>query len=223
MEIAIIGGTGNEGRGLAVRFAAAGHAVSIGSRDAERARAAAGEMTKQRAGLSVQGFGNREAVERCTVALLCVPYATHAATLGELRDALQGRTLIHLVIPLVPPNITEVHLPRGGAAALEAREILHPSTEIVAALHHVGAAALEASGDEVDCDVLVCSDDRGARDKTLRLLDGIGLRALDAGTLRNAIALEALTPVLLHINRTYKVKGSGIRITGLPQPGTETR
>jgi hypothetical protein len=217
MQIAIIGGTGKEGRGLAQRLALAGHSVSIGSRDAERARAAARELAAAHRGdIDLRGLANRDAVARCSVAFLSVPYAAHAGTLTELREVLRGRTLIHLVIPLAPPRVTEVHLPPGQAAALEARQLLDPSTAVVAALHHVGAAALGEPGADVDCDVLVCADDGVARDMTLALLGEIGLRALDAGPLRNAIALEALTPVLLHLNRTYGAKACGIRITGLP-------
>lgn len=220
MRIAIIGGTGKQGRGLALRLAVAGHSVAIGSRNAERAREAARELAAGHDGdVDLHGLANDEAVARCDVAFLSVPYEAHAQTLADLREALRERTLIHLVVPLAPPRVTEVHLPPGGAAALEARAALDPSTAIAAALHHVGAAALAVPGRDVDCDVLVCADDDPARQLTLTLLGEIGLRALDAGPLRNAIALEALTPVLLHINRTYRAKASGIRITGLPAGG----
>jgi len=218
MEIAIIGGTGKAGRGLAQRLAMAGHSVSIGSRDEERARASARELAAECDGdVDLRGVVNRDAVARCSVAFLSVPYAAHADTLTELREALRDRTLIHLVIPLAPPRVTEVHLPPGQAAALEARQLLDPSTALVAALHHVGAEALAKRGADVDCDVLVCADDGAARDVAMALLTEIGLRALDAGALRNAIALEALTPVLLHLNRTYGAKACGIRVTGLPR------
>ncbi|UQA56591.1 NADPH-dependent F420 reductase [Polyangium aurulentum] len=217
MRIGIIGGTGREGRGLALRWAAKGHDVVLGSRDATRAQDKAREIAAELAGGSgtISGGSNEEAAGAGEIAVLTVPYAAHGDTLKGLRAQLAGRILVDITVPLVPPKVTQVHLPPGSAAALEAQALLDPSTRVVAALHHVSSAHLGDLGHGIDCDVLVCSDDTAARDTVIGLLGDLGLRGLDAGVLRNAVALEALTPVLLHINRKFKTN-AGIRITGLP-------
>jgi 8-hydroxy-5-deazaflavin:NADPH oxidoreductase len=213
MRIAIVGGTGKEGRGLAARWARAGHDVWIGSRDAERARQRAAELG---AAGSVAGGENAWAVTQGEVVVLAVPYSAHAATLRELGPVLGGKILIDLTVPLKPPQVRRVELPPGGAAALEAQALLGPDTRVVAALHHVSSVHLADPEHAVACDVLACSDDAGALETALGLIGDLGLRGLDAGPLANAVALESLTPVLLHLNKRYKSPGSGIRITGLP-------
>ena len=214
MRIGVIGGTGKEGRGLSVRWAKAGHELALGSRDPERAKDCAREL---RAGsLAVEGGSNAEACRHADVVVLCVPYAAHAETLTGLRDALAGKVLVDITVPLKPPKVRRVHLPAGRAAALEAQAILTLGTKVVAALHHVSSVHLSDPSHVVDCDVLVCSDDDEARRTTIALVKDLGLRGLDAGPLENAIALESLTPVLLHLNKTYGSAGTGIRFTGLP-------
>lgn len=215
MRIGIIGGTGREGRGIAMRWARAGHEVVVGSRDAARAAEKAAEFAAAAgAGALITGASNEEAAAAGQVALLTVPYGAHKDTLSSLRGALAGRILLDITVPLQPPKVSQVHLPAGSAAALEAQALLDPSTKVVAALHHVSSAHLGEPDHAIDCDVLVCSDDADSRRTVIDLVRDLGLRGIDAGVLRNAIALEALTPVLLHINRTYKTN-SGIRITGL--------
>lgn len=214
MKIAIIGGTGKEGRGMGVRWARAGHAVHIGSRDAERARATAEELCTL-AGKPVQGGDNVWAVDQADLAVLSVPYAAHAETLQGLKAALRGKVLIDITVPLRPPNVRRVTLPSGTAAALEAQALLGADTNVVAALHHVSAVHLSDLEHEIDCDVLACSDDAPALQTALALIADLGTRALDAGPLVNAVALESLTPVLLHLNRKYKSPGVGVRFTGL--------
>lgn len=214
MRIAILGGTGKEGRGLALRWARAGHDVVIGSRDANRAAPAAEELSST-AAHPIRGLDNTAAAEHAEVAVLSVPYGAHADTLRALAPVLAGRVLIDITVPLVPPRVRRVELPRGGAAALEAQEILGAETRVVAALHHVGAAHLADPDRAVDCDVLVCSDDRAALDVVLGLIGDLGLRALDAGPLVNAIALESLVPVLLYLNKRYGSSGAGVRFTGV--------
>jgi NADPH-dependent F420 reductase len=211
MRIGIIGGTGREGRGLSLRWAGAGHEVVIGSRDAARAAEKARELGHPK----ITGGSNEEAAAAGEVAVLTVPYAAHAETLRAVAGVLAGRILVDITVPLQPPKVTQVHLPPGGAAALEAQALVDPSTRVVAALHHVSSAHLGEPGHAIDCDVLVCGDDEQARGVIIGLLGDLGLRGLDAGALRNAVALEALTPVLLHLNRKYKTN-TGIRITGLP-------
>ena len=218
MRIGIVGGTGREGRGLALRWASVGHDVIIGSRDAARAAEKAQEMsaTVVEGGGKITGGSNEEAATAGDVTVLTVPYAAHAETLKGLREQLKGRILVDITVPLQPPKVSQVHLPPGSAAALEAQALLDPSTRVVAALHHVSSVHLGEPGHIIDCDVLVCSDDEPARQVMMDLAVDLGLRGLDAGVLRNAIALEALTPVLLHLNRKYKTS-AGIRITGLPR------
>jgi NADPH-dependent F420 reductase len=208
MKIAIVGGTGKEGSGLARRWQKAGHEVTIGSRDADRARARAAE-------LGVAGGGNLEAAEKAEVVVVAVPYGAHGDTITSIRPAVAGKVLIDITVPLAPPKVSRVQLPPGRAAALEAQALLGPGTPVAAALHHVSHTWLEKLDEEAHCDVLVVADDARARATTLKLVQDLGLRALDAGPLDNAIALESLTPVLIHLNKTYKSAGAGIVFTGL--------
>jgi NADPH-dependent F420 reductase len=212
MRIGVIGGTGKEGSGLAVRWARAGHAVTIGSRDGERGRDAAGRLSI--GGVSIAGGSNLDACN-ADVVVLSVPYAAHAETLTSVRSALIAKTVVDITVPLKPPHVRRVHLPAGGAAALEAQALLGAETRVVAALHHVSSVHLADPDHQIDCDVLVCSNDEEARRTVIGLIADLGLRGLDAGPLDNAIALEALTPVLLHLNKVYRSPGAGIRFTGL--------
>lgn len=214
MRIGIIGGTGKEGRGLAARWAAAGHKVTIGSRSAERAAARAAELS-ERYGHKIAGGANDKVAAWCEVVVLTVPYAAQGPTLDGLKAIVGDRPVIDLTVPLKPPKVREVHLPAGQSAALEARAILGPDARLVAALHHVSSAHLAEPDHTIDCDVLVCSDHGAACELAIQLIGDLGLRAFDAGPLQNAVALESLTPVLLHLNKRYKIPGAGLRITGL--------
>jgi NADPH-dependent F420 reductase len=208
MKIAIVGGTGKEGGGLAQRWKRAGHNVVIGSRDADRARARGAE-------LGVEGTGNLEAAQAAEVVVVAVPYAAHSDTLRSILPALPGKVLIDITVPLVPPKVSRVQLPQGRAAALEAQALVGPQTPVAAALHHVSHTWLSDPDAEAHCDVLVVADDERARQTALSLVADLGLRALDAGPLDNAVALESLTPVLIHLNKKYKSAGAGIVFTGL--------
>jgi NADPH-dependent F420 reductase len=214
MRIAVLGGTGKEGRGLALRWAKAGHEVILGSRDADRAKEKATELSAL-AGRVVAGTDNASAASAAEVVLLSVPYSGHAALLEELAPALTGRVVVDITVPLQPPRVREVHLPAGQAAALEAQALLGDRARVVAALHHVSSIHLGDVDHVLEGDVLVCSDDDAARALVMGLVGDLGMRALDAGPLRNAIALESLTPVLLHINKKYKVEGAAIRFIGV--------
>ncbi len=221
MHIALIGGTGKEGRGLALRWAIAGHTVTIGSRDAERAQKVAGELA-QTSGKTIVGSDNLAALSQADVVLLSVPYAAHGDTLRSLKDHLNGRIVIDITVPLRPPTVAQVHLPPGQSAALEAQAILGETARVVAALHHVSSTQLLQPGKPIDCDVLVCADDAAAKDTVLALISDLGLRGLDAGPLRNSIALESLTPVLLALNKKYQSVGAGIRFTNIPVASKES-
>jgi len=214
MLVAIVGGTGKEGRGMALRWAKAGHDVLIGSRDAARAGTAADELSAL-AGRSVRGGDNVWAVEQSEVVVLSVPYSGHRETVLGLKDALRGKIMIDITVPLKPPDVRRVNLPAGRAAALESQALLGEGTRVVAAFHHVSAVHLADLSHGIDCDVLVCSNDAVATAKAIELAEGLGTRGLDAGALDNAVALESLTPVLLQLNRKYKSAGTGIRFTGL--------
>ncbi len=216
MKLGLIGGTGREGSGLSVRWAKAGHEVVVGSRDGARAQEKAKELS-QVAGTEIRGADNQTVASQAEVVVLCVPFSAHAETVRELKDALVGKVVIDITVPLAPPHFREVHLPPTVSAAQEAAAILDASTRLVATLHHVSSAHLNDHSHEFPCDVLVCGEDLGAKDLTIELVGQLGLRAFDAGPLRNAVALESLTPVLLYLNKRYHSDGAGIRIVGLPE------
>lgn len=215
--IGIVGGTGKQGTGLALRWAKK-HDAILGSRDPERALAAARDHTAKLAGApggSILGGSNTDAARDAEVVVLSVPYAAHAATLNELAPSLAGKLLLDLTVPLMPPKVTAVHLPPGQAAALEAQAIVGPATRVVAALHHVSSTHLADLDHVLEGDVLVAGDDAAAKETIIDLIGELGMRGIDAGALVNSIALEALTPVLLSINRRYKIRGAGLRILGI--------
>lgn len=217
MRIGVIGGTGREGRGLGLRWALAGHEVGLGSREAARGGAAAARLEAAH-GVALRGGSNAEVVEWAEIVLLAVPYSAHRSTLRSLAGMLRDKLLIDITVPLVPPRVRRVQLPDGGAAALEAAELLGEGARVVATLHHVSSTHLADPDHPIDCDVLICGR-KADREIVAGLIEDLGLRPVHAGVLANAVALEALTPVLLHINRQYRVPGAGLRITGLP--GTE--
>ncbi len=213
MRIGIVGGTGREGRGLAARWAAAGHRVLIGSRDAARAVERARELST--GAFQITGGENGAIALESELVVLTVPYGAHGDTLRALRGTLDGKILIDLTVPLRPPAISVVHVPPGEACALEAQAIVGTTCKVVATLHHVSSTDLADVDRPLARDVLVCGDDAPAKGTVMALIGELGARALDAGPLRNAIALEALTPVLLHLNKTYSSKHAGLSITGV--------
>jgi hypothetical protein len=212
--IAIIGGTGDLGSGLAERWAAAGYPIVLGSRARDKAIAAAKEMTTV-SGAAITGDDNLSAAQAADIVVIAVPYSNHDAILNELKPALAGKIVVGAVVPLKPPKVSTVQLPEAGSAAAEAQRILGDTVRLVTAFHNVGAAKLRGGG-PIDCDVLVCGDDKDARDAVIALADAAGTRGVDGGALANSVAAEALTSILIGINRRYKVSNAGIRITGLP-------
>jgi NADPH-dependent F420 reductase len=208
--IAIIGGTGELGSGLAMRWSAAGYAVVLGSRNKDKAEAAARVL-----GPSVRGADNIGAARAGDIVVVAVPYSSHAAILEEIRVAVGGKIVIDAVVPLVPPKVSVAQLPAAGSAAQIAQTLLGAGTRVVSAFHNVSASKLKAGGSP-DCDVLVFGDDRRARETVIGLAETAGTRGVDGGALANSAAAEALTSVLIGINRHYKIDGAGIRITGLP-------
>jgi len=218
-SIAIIGGTGAEGLGLGFRWAQAGYAVTIGSRTLEKARSRVAELNARLSDgkPALQGTENFAAVQACRLSVLTVPYRAHAATLLELKGALQGKILVDVTVPLVPPRIDCVHLPAGRAACLEAQTLLGAGVRVVAAFQNISAEHLCVEERQIDCDVLVCGDNAEARAEVIRLVQAAGMSGLHAGPLANAVAIESLTPVLISLNKHYGVKDAGIRVTGMPR------
>ncbi len=213
MRLGIVGGTGKLGSGLAMRWARAGHTIAIGSRDPAKARAHAGELAAR--GLAVTGGDNAWAAQEGELVVLTVPYEAHGETLRAIAQAVAGKVLVDVTVPLKPPKVSRVQLPAGQAAALEAQTLVGPSTPVVATLHHVSATHVADLAHVLECDVLVAADDAAAKAMVIGLVRELGVRGLDAGPLVNAIALESLTPVLIHLNRTYKSQGAGIVFTDL--------
>jgi NADPH-dependent F420 reductase len=215
MRIGIVGGTGKEGMGLAARWAAAGHEVVIGSRDAARARAKAAELAPRVAG-RVRGDANAEAARSAELVVLTVPADGLAGTLGDLRDACRGKVVVSTVVPLTFGGPRLFTPPPAGSSAEEAQALLGGEAHVVAAFHHIAAHELAADGHAIDCDLLLCGDSAEAKARVAELGQSMGLRVVDVGRLTNASALEGITAVLATVNRRYKLKNSGIRITGLP-------
>ncbi|HEX2830058.1 MAG TPA: NADPH-dependent F420 reductase [Burkholderiales bacterium] len=214
--IAVLGGTGAEGSGLAFRWALAGHEVIVGSRSAEKASAAAAELNTLLAGKGgVRGATNTDAARAAQIVVLTVPYAAQRATAIEVRAELEGKILVDVTVPLAPP-VDRVQLPNGESAVLALQRELGPDVQVVSAFQNVSATHLKDPAHEIDCDVLVCGDDRDARERVVVLAQDAGLRAVHAGALANSAAVEAMTSVLIAINKHYKVRASGIRVTGVP-------
>ena len=213
--IAVLGATGKEGGGLALRWAHKGHKVIIGSRTAERAQEAADTMNATLGGSSVVGAANPDAAAQADIIVLAVPYAAQQSTVKDVADALAGKILIDVTVPLVPPKVSRVQLPDGGSAVEAVQKMLGEGVRVVSAFQNISAHHLTKLDEEIECDVLVCADDSEAADQVVGLAQEIGLRAWNAGPLCNSVVAEGLTSVLIALNRRYKVPGSGIRITGV--------
>lgn len=207
--IGIVGGTGDLGSGLAKGWAAAGYKVVIGSRSREKAVQLAEELAS-----GISGDDNRGAAGAADIVVLAVPFASHTQTIEEIRDLVEGKIVVDAAVPLVPPKVSKVQLPEGGSAAQIAQSLLGEGVRVVSAFHNVGATKLHAGG-KVDCDVLVFSDDKEARNAVIELAGAVARRGVGGGSLANSAAAEAMTSVLIWINRQYKVPGAGISITGL--------
>jgi len=218
LTLAILGGTGKEGFGLALRWAHAGYAVIIGSRDAARARATAHALNEKlgREDLA-QGMTNLDAAQTCDIAVLTVPYASQRATLEALKDALKGKVLVDVTVPLNAEKRRAVCLPPGGSAGAEAQALLGDEVRVVSAFQNIGFRHLEELDAPIDCDVLVSGNDKAAKQQVIALARAMGIDAFDAGPIENAVVAEALVSALININIKFKVTSAGIRITGIPR------
>lgn len=212
-SIAVIGAAGQLGGGLAFRFAQAGYRVILGSRTQERAQAAADALRARLPGAELAACDNVAAAEAADWVAVAVPFAAQRETLAAIRHAVHGKLVIDATVALQPPKVGTVQLPPEGCAGLIAAQTLGENVRLVTAFQNVPAKEL-AENHTIDCDVLVCGEDRDAKDAVIALLATLGLRGLDAGGIRNAVAAEALTSVLITLGRRYKVQPA-LRITGL--------
>jgi len=211
--VGVLGGTGALGSGLGFRLANAGYSVLLGSRDPEKAKEAARELSSKHGLVNLTGASNMEVAAKSDLIIVAVPFAGRDQVLNEIRAGVIGKTVVDATVPLQPPKVSVVHLRPGGSAAVEMQDLFGPEVHVVSAFQNVAAAKLK-SAEPIDCDVLVCADDKTAKEQVIALTDRIGLRGLDAGVLANAVVAEALTSVLIGINRRHKTE-AGIRITGI--------
>ncbi len=216
--IAVLGGTGKEGKGLAFRWAKAGYRVIIGSRTPEKAQAAASELIallSASTAVQIEGMDNLTAAGRADILVVTVPYTAHRSTLESVRTAAQGKILIDVTVPLVPPKVTKVQMPEAGSAAMEARQILGEGVDVVDAFQNISYERL-LRDEPVDCDVLVAGTSKAAREKVLALVKAAGLTGWDAGPVENTVVIEGLTSILIGLNKQFGIDHAGIKITGIP-------
>jgi hypothetical protein len=215
--VAIIGGTGKEGNAIAARFARAGVNVVIGSRDAGKGESAAREMNVRFGVTTVVGTSNRDAAARADIILLAVPYAGMQLILEDMRDAAQGKIVINVASSLDPERKSRAKPPAAGSVTAEVQQFFGDAVKVVCAFQNIAPEKLEAVEEKIETDVIVCGDDKDARAIVIDLIRRIGVDAFDGGALANAVAVEALTAILIAVNIKYKIRGAGIRITGVPR------
>ncbi len=213
--ISILGGTGNLGGGLALRWAHSGYNVIVGSRMLDVAVKSAERINTTLKNNIVRGMINTQAAIEGDIVVLTVPYAFQRFTIETIYDALEDKILIDCTVPLVPPNVSRVQLHNNESAVEGMQKFLGPKTRVVSAFQNISAHLLSHYQEPIDCDVLVCSDDREAAKEVIGLAKEINLRAWDAGVLANSIVTEGLTSILISLNRRYKRQAAGIRVTGL--------
>ena len=214
-SICVVGGTGAEGSGLALRWAKVGHRVKIGSRDPAKARETARELNAILGSDRIAGVDNKSGVAESDIVVLTVPFAAQMPTISDLKPHLSGKILIDVTVPLVPPKVSRVQLPPSDSCVVAVQQFLGDDVRVVSAFQNVSAHKLKKLDQTIHCDVLVTSDDQAARATAISLAKDAGLRGIDAGPLANSTVAESLTSALIWINRTYKISDAGIHITGL--------
>ena len=214
-SVAVVGGTGEQGRGLALRWSAAGYDVTIGSRASARARAEVEKLNRLHSNISLSSDDNKGAARGADIIVLTVPFKFQLSTVEDIATCLDGKILVDVTVPLVPPKVARVQLPAAGSAVVNVQRILGENVRVVSAFQNVSAHHLNDLDHKIKCDVLVCGDDVEARQETIKLVAAAGMRGIHGGPLVNSVAAEALTSVLIGINRRYKIPGAGIIITGL--------
>lgn len=216
--IAVLGGTGKEGKGLAYRWAKAGYRVLIGSRLEEKALAAAEELRAMiREPETIVGMINELAARQADLVVITVPYSAHASMCEQMREFVQGKIVIDVTVPLVPPKVTKVQMPAAGSATQEAQMIFGEGVQVVAAFQNISYEHL-LHDEESNCDVLVCGGNKSSRQVVLKLVADAGLIGWDAGVIENSVVVEGMTSILIGLNKQFGVSSAGIRITGIPRP-----
>jgi len=200
---------------LALRWAQAGHQVTLGSRDGARAAEVATQLS-QKVSREITGTSNEEAAAGAELVVITVPYASHETTINSVVSHLTGKILIDVTVPLKPPKVRTVQLPEGGSVAKALQEKLGDSVRVVSAFQNVAATHLADLDHDIDCDVLVCGNDAEARAQVVKLANDASMKAWHGGRIDNSAVAEALTSLLIFINGSYKIDGAGIRITGTP-------
>lgn len=218
MKIAILGGTGEQGPGLALRWAKAGEEIIIGSRQKEKGEKVAAELNQELGKELLRGTDNVSAASAAEVVVITVPYSAHVSTLETVKEQLKGKIFVDVSVPLDPENARRVLMPAAGSATEEAQHVLGPDVKVVGALQNVSAHVLRDVNAEIDCDVLVCGSDKDARATVMQLIEklGGGIRAIDVGPIEAARQIEPITALLIRLNIRNKIHSAGIRITGLP-------
>jgi len=214
--IAILGGTGALGGGLAIRWAAAGYSLLLGSRNAASAETAAAELNGKVGRQAARGLANPDAAAAADIVVMTVPHASQRPTLESVRAAVQGKVFVDTTVPLLPGKVRTVHLPPEGSAAQATQALLGDAVKVVSAFQNVAAHRLADLDDRVECDVLVCGNDQGAREQVVKLADDAGLKGWHAGRIENSAVAEGMTSVLIFMNQRYGIDGAGVRITGTP-------
>ena len=217
MTIAIIGGTGPQGQGLALRFAQAGTSVLLGSRDQERSTQISQALSEKLTATAapIEGLGNIDAVKRAgEIVILSVPYSAHQETLTSLRPYLEGKILVDIVVPLASGNPKAVDMPKEGSATEAAQALLGEQIPVVGALHNISAHQLNHLDANLNCDILVCGNALAAKTKVIALIETLGLKAYNAGLADSARCIEALTPILIRLNlsKSIPLKHVGVKI-----------
>ena len=214
-SVAVVGGTGEQGRGLALRWSAAGYDVTIGSRASARASAEVEKLNRLHSNISLSSDDNKGAAGGADIIVLTVPFKFQQSIVEDIATCLDGKILVDVTVPLVPPRVARVQLPEAGSAVVNVQRILGDNVRVVSAFQNVSAHHLNDLNQKIKCDVLVCGDDAEAREETIKLVTAAGMRGVHGGPLVNSVVAEALTSVLIGINRRYKIPGAGIIITGL--------
>ena len=214
-SVAVVGGTGEQGRGLALRWSAAGYDVTIGSRASARASAEVEKLNRLHSNISLSSDDNKGAAGGADIIVLTVPFKFQQSTVEDIAACLDGKILVDVTVPLVPPRVARVQLPEAGSAVVNVQRILGDNVRVVSAFQNVSAHHLNDLNQKIKCAVLVCGDDVEAREETIKLVAAAGMRGVHGGPLVNSVVAEALTSVLIGINRRYKIPGAGIIITGL--------
>ena len=207
--ISLLGGTGDLGTGLANRLLKAGYKVIIGSRTLEKAQHAERSLGK-----NTKGLLNKDAALQGEIIILAVPFAHQRGILEECKTELKGKLFIDTTVPLMPPKVATVQLPSEGSAAEIAQNILGDDVRVVSAFQNISAELLQ-SDKEIDCDVLVCGNKKEWRQEVIDLVNTLGMKGWHAGMLPNSAAVEAMTSVLISINKHHAISHSGIKVTGL--------